>query len=178
MRVFVTGVGGQLGHDVMDELARRGIEAVGSDIHETLDTPYAYQQLDITDPDAVRRELTDVLPDAVIHCAAWTAVDAAEDNEEAARKVNVDGTANIAKACADTGARLMYFSYSVLVSTASATLVIFLFKTFASPSTIPLKETVYWQSCLWNISRLPNSMGLISTISPSNMPFSFAISIM
>ena len=60
MRVFVTGVGGQLGHDVMDELARRGIEAVGSDIHGMLDTPYAYRQLDITDPDVVRRVLTDV----------------------------------------------------------------------------------------------------------------------
>lgn len=112
MRVFVTGVGGQLGHDVMDELARRGIEAVGSDIHETLDTPYAYQQLDITDPDAVRRVLTDVSPDAVIHCAAWTAVDAAEDeaNREKVHLINAVGTENIARVCKDLDSVMMYIS--------------------------------------------------------------------
>lgn len=112
MRVFVTGVGGQLGHDVMDELARRSIEAVGSDIHETLDTPYAYRQLDITDPDAVRRVLTDVLPDAVIHCAAWTAVDAAEDeaNREKVHLINAVGTENIARVCKDLDSVMMYIS--------------------------------------------------------------------
>ena len=112
MRVFVTGVGGQLGHDVMDELAMRGIEAVGSDIHETLDTPYAYRQLDITDPDAVRRVLTDVLPDAVIHCAAWTAVDAAEDeaNREKVHLINAVGTENIARVCKALDAVMMYIS--------------------------------------------------------------------
>ena len=112
MRVFVTGVGGQLGHDVMDELARRGIEAIGSDIHETLDTPYAYQQLDITDPDAVRRVLTDVSPDAVIHCAAWTAVDAAEDeaNREKVHLINAVGTENIARVCKDLDSVMMYIS--------------------------------------------------------------------
>lgn len=112
MRVFVTGVGGQLGHDVMDELARRGIEAVGSDIHETLDTPYAYRQLDITDPDAVRRVLTDVSPDAVIHCAAWTAVDAAEDevNREKVHLINAVGTENIARVCKDLDSVMMYIS--------------------------------------------------------------------
>ena len=112
MRVFVTGVGGQLGHDVMDELARRGIEAVGSDIHETLDTPYAYRQLDITNPDAVRRVLTDVLPDAVIHCAAWTAVDAAEDeaNREKVHLINAVGTENIARVCKDLDSVMMYIS--------------------------------------------------------------------
>lgn len=110
--VFVTGVGGQLGHDVMDELARRGIEAVGSDIHETLDTPYAYRQLDITDPDAVRRVLTDVSPDAVIHCAAWTAVDAAEDeaNREKVHLINAVGTENIARVCKALDAVMMYIS--------------------------------------------------------------------
>ena len=112
MRVFVTGVGGQLGHDVMDELARRCIEAVGSDIHETLDTPYAYRQLDITDPDAVRRVLTDVSPDAVIHCAAWTAVDAAEDeaNREKVHLINAVGTENIARVCKDLDSVMMYIS--------------------------------------------------------------------
>ena len=112
MRVFVTGVGGQLGHDVMDELARRGIEAVGSDIHETLDTPYAYRQLDITNPDAVRRVLTDVSPDAVIHCAAWTAVDAAEDeaNREKVHLINAVGTENIARVCKDLDSVMMYIS--------------------------------------------------------------------
>lgn len=112
MRVLVTGVGGQLGHDVMDELARRGIEAVGSDIHETLDTPYAYRQLDITDPDAVRRVLTDVSPDAVIHCAAWTAVDAAEDeaNREKVHLINAVGTENIARVCNERDAVMMYIS--------------------------------------------------------------------
>ena len=112
MRVFVTGVGGQLGHDVMDELAKRGIEAVGSDIHETLDTPYAYRQLDITNPDAVRRVLTDVSPDAVIHCAAWTAVDAAEDevNREKVHLINAVGTENIARVCNDLDSVMMYIS--------------------------------------------------------------------
>ena len=112
MRVFVTGVGGQLGHDVMDELARRGIEAVGSDIHETPDTPYEYQQLDITDPDAVRRVLTDVSPDAVIHCAAWTAVDAAEDeaNREKVHLINAVGTENIARVCNELDSVMMYIS--------------------------------------------------------------------
>ena len=112
MRMFVTGVGGQLGHDVMDELAKRGIEAVGSDIHETLDTPYAYRQLDITNPDAVRRVLTDVSPDAVIHCAAWTAVDAAEDevNREKVHLINAVGTENIARVCKALDAVMMYIS--------------------------------------------------------------------
>ena len=112
MRVFVTGVGGQLGHDVMDELARRGIEAIGSDIHGTLDTPYAYRQLDITDSDAVRRVLTDVFPDAVIHCAAWTAVDAAEDeaNREKVHLINAVGTENIARVCNELDAVMMYIS--------------------------------------------------------------------
>ena len=112
MRVFVTGVGGQLGHDVMDELARRGIEAVGSDIHETLDTPYAYRQLDIADPDAVRRVLTDVSSDAVIHCAAWTAVDAAEDeaNREKVHLINAVGTENIARVCNELDSVMMYIS--------------------------------------------------------------------
>ena len=100
MKILVTGIRGQLGFDVMKVLKSRGIEAIGVNSDD----------MDITDPGRVKAVISSLRPDAVIHCAAWTAVDAAEDNEEAARKVNVDGTANIAKACADTGARLMYFS--------------------------------------------------------------------
>ena len=87
MRVLVTGVKGQLGHDVMDELAAKGIEGIGVDVEE----------MDITDADACQRVIKEAKPDAVIHCAAYTAVDAAEDNVELCRKVNADGTRNIAK---------------------------------------------------------------------------------
>lgn len=100
MKILVTGIRGQLGFDVMKVLKRRGIEAIGVNSDD----------MDITDPDRVRDVISSLRPDAVIHCAAWTAVDAAEDNMEAARKVNVDGTKNIARACADAGAKLMYFS--------------------------------------------------------------------
>ena len=100
MKILVTGIRGQLGFDVMKVLKSRGIEAIGVNSDD----------MDITDPGRVKAVISSLRPDAVIHCAAWTAVDAAEDNEEAARKVNVDGTANIAMACADTGAKLMYFS--------------------------------------------------------------------
>ena len=79
MKVYVTGVGGQLGYNVMNELRRRGIDCVGSDIMEKSDDHYV--QLDITDKDSVEKVLSKILPDAVIHCAAWTAVDAAEDAE-------------------------------------------------------------------------------------------------
>ena len=89
MKVFVTGVKGQLGYDVVNELEKRGHTAVGVDIDE----------LDITDAAAVEAMLTEVKPDAVIHCAAWTAVDAAEDNIEKCRLVNAGGTENIAKVC-------------------------------------------------------------------------------
>ena len=89
MNVLVTGVKGQLGYDVMNELARRGYEGVGVDVAE----------MDITDSEAVEKVMTEVQPDKVVHCAAWTAVDAAEDNQEVCHKVNVDGTANIAKMC-------------------------------------------------------------------------------
>lgn len=112
MRVFVTGVGGQLGHDVMDELVKRGIEAVGSDIHESLDTSYPYRHLDITNSDAVSATLFDVRPDAVIHCAAWTAVDAAEDeaNREKVYLINAVGTENIARVCEALDSVMMYIS--------------------------------------------------------------------
>ena len=89
MKFFVTGVGGQLGHDVMNELLKRGHEGVGSDIQETYSgvaddsavTKAPYAALDITDKDAVEKAITEVNPDAVIHCAAWTAVDMAEDDD-------------------------------------------------------------------------------------------------
>lgn len=89
MKILVTGVKGQLGYDVVNELAERGIETIGVDIEE----------MDITDAASVERVIRDVAPDAVIHCAAFTAVDAAEENEELCRKVNVDGPRNIAKVC-------------------------------------------------------------------------------
>ena len=100
MKVFVTGVKGQLGHDIMLELERQQLAGVGVDIEE----------MDITDPAAVRRVITEAAPDAVIHCAAWTAVDAAEDNEAQCRKVNAEGTANIAEVCRDRKLPMMYFS--------------------------------------------------------------------
>lgn len=100
MRILVTGVKGQLGHDVVNECAKRGIETVGVDIEE----------MDITDAESVRRVIAESNVDAVIHCAAWTAVDAAEDNEEACRRVNAQGTENIAKVCRDLDLKLMYIS--------------------------------------------------------------------
>ena len=107
MRVFVTGVGGQLGSDVLKELRRRGHEAVGADIVGSADV-----QLDITDKAAVGRILQEVSPDAVIHCAAWTAVDAAEDaeNKDKVYAVNVTGTKNLADACRTLGCKMMYIS--------------------------------------------------------------------
>ena len=105
MKVLVTGIGGQLGHDVMNELKRRGHEAVGTDVQGTRDIT-----LDITDAAAVRAAIQEVQPDAVIHCAAWTAVDAAEDQAEPARAVNVTGTANLAGACKECGCKMLHIS--------------------------------------------------------------------
>ena len=120
MRVFVTGVGGQLGHDVMNELAKRGHEGIGSDIAArysgmedgTAVCAMPYVQLDITDKEAVEKVLSEVAPDAVIHCAAWTAVDAAEEAENVprVRMINADGTRNIAAACKSLDCRMMYIS--------------------------------------------------------------------
>ena len=100
MKVFVTGVKGQLGHDVMNELAKRGLGGIGVDVEE----------MDITDAEACERVIKAAAPEAVIHCAAYTAVDAAEDNEELCRRVNGQGTRNIAKVCAELDIPMMYIS--------------------------------------------------------------------
>lgn len=100
MKVFVTGVRGQLGYDVVNELEKRGIEAIGVDI----------QEMDITDADSVNTVIGEAAPDAVIHCAAYTAVDAAEDNAELCRKVNADGTQNIANMCKTLDIPMIYIS--------------------------------------------------------------------
>jgi len=120
MRVFITGVCGQLGHDVVNELTRRGHEAVGSDIAPaysgiqdgTSVTEAPYVQLDITDEAAVSRVLAEIKPDAVIHCAAWTNVDGAEDpaNKPLVHKINVEGTQNMADAAKAVDAKIVYLS--------------------------------------------------------------------
>ena len=120
MKFFVTGVGGQLGHDVMNELAKRGFEGVGSDIAPQYSgaadgsavTTMPYEQLDITDADAVEQVITKVSPDVVVHCAAWTAVDLAEDEDkvEKVRMINATGTANIAAVCKKLDCKMIYIS--------------------------------------------------------------------
>lgn len=120
LKVFVTGVGGQLGHDVVNNLTARGHEAVGSDIQTT----YAgiqdnsavvsaqYVQLDITDREAVQRTIDELKPDAIIHCAAWTNVDGAEDPEkkDVVHRINAEGTQNIANAAKAVDAKMLYLS--------------------------------------------------------------------
>jgi dTDP-4-dehydrorhamnose reductase len=111
MKVLVTGVGGQLGYDVINELLKRNYDAIGSDIIEK--SPFdnvPYVQLDITDKSSVERVIKDINPDAVVHCSAWTAVDLAEDNIEQVRKVNVDGTKNIAEVCKELDCKMVYIS--------------------------------------------------------------------
>lgn len=120
MKVFVTGVNGQLGHDVMNELYKRGYEATGSDIADTYVgindfspvTTMPYVKLDITDTEEVNRVISGLEPDVVIHCAAWTAVDMAEDDDkvELVRNVNAHGTENIAKACKNIDTKMIYIS--------------------------------------------------------------------
>lgn len=118
MKVFVTGVNGQLGHDVMNELYKRGYEATGSDITDTYVgindfspvTTMPYVKLDITDTEEVNKVVSNF--DVIIHCAAWTAVDMAEDDDkvELVRNVNAHGTENIAKACKNIDAKMIYIS--------------------------------------------------------------------
>lgn len=120
MKFFVTGVGGQLGHDCVNELVSRGYEAVGSDIapsysgvqdNSAVNTA-PYFQLDITDQEAVKKTIEEIKPDAIIHCAAWTAVDAAEDEENKAKvdAINHLGTQYIAEATKAMGAKMVYIS--------------------------------------------------------------------
>lgn len=120
MKFFVTGVGGQLGHDIMNELAARGHEGVGSDIAPIYSgiadgsavTSMPYVQMDITDSEAVASVLAEVKPDVVVHCAAWTAVDAAEDeeNREKVFAINAKGTENIARVCLELDCKMIYIS--------------------------------------------------------------------
>lgn len=120
MKYLVTGVGGQLGHDVVNEAVKRGYEAVGSDLAPGYSgimdgsavTLAPYVQLDITDAEAVRRVFEEVRPDVVVHCAAWTAVDAAEDEKNRAKvyAINADGTRNIAEAARSVDAKMVYLS--------------------------------------------------------------------
>lgn len=100
MKVLVTGVKGQLGHDVVNELKKRGHVAVGTDVEE----------MDITDGEKVHEVMQKEKPDAVIHCAAYTAVDAAEEQVEFCRKINATGTENIAKECKDLDCKMLYLS--------------------------------------------------------------------
>ena len=120
MRVFVTGVGGQLGHDVVNELDRRAHEAIGSDIQAVYSgvndgsavTTAPYVQMDITDEAAVRQKIEELKPDVIIHCAAWTNVDGAEaqENREKVHQINAVGTENIAKAAKSVDAKMVYIS--------------------------------------------------------------------
>lgn len=120
MKIFVTGVAGQLGHDVMNELASRGYVGVGTDLAESYNgiqdgsyvTTAEYVSLDITNKEAVMNTIKAVNPDVVVHCAAWTAVDLAEDEDKQAKvkAINVDGTQNIADACKEVDAKMVYIS--------------------------------------------------------------------
>ena len=120
MKVFVTGVAGQLGHDVMNELAKRGYDGVGSDIAPAYAgvqdgspvTKMPYESLDITDASAVEDVLKRVKPDVIVHCAAWTAVDLAEDEDKREKvfAINARGTENIAKVCKQVDAKMVYIS--------------------------------------------------------------------
>lgn len=120
MKVFVTGVAGQLGHDVMNELSKRGYEGVGTDLAPKYSgvqdnspvTKMPYVSLDITDASAVQATIKEVNPDVIIHCAAWTAVDMAEDDDkvEKVRAINVGGTQNIANVAKELDAKMVYIS--------------------------------------------------------------------
>lgn len=120
MKFFVTGVAGQLGHDVMNELAKRGYEGAGSDIAPQYSgvedcssvTTMPYVGMDITDAKAVRETILSVKPDVVVHCAAWTAVDLAEDEDkkEKVYAINAKGTQNIADVCKELDCKVIYIS--------------------------------------------------------------------
>ena len=120
MKILGTGVAGQLGHDVMNELEKRGYEGIGTDLapeysgiaDATAVTTMPYVSMDITDAEAVEKSITELHPDVVVHCAAWTAVDLAEDEDKQAkvRAINVGGTESIAKACKKIDAKMVYLS--------------------------------------------------------------------
>lgn len=120
MKVLVTGVAGQLGHDVMNELAKRGYEGIGSDVldryagfHDgSAMESMPYVCMDITNKEVVDKTIQEIHPDVVVHCAAWTAVDLAEDADkiERVRNINANGTRNIAQACKDIDAKMVYIS--------------------------------------------------------------------
>lgn len=116
MKILVTGVAGQLGYDVVNELTRRGHTAIGTDVAESSLIPTT--KLDITDRSAVCELISNIKPDAVIHCAAWTAVDAAEDAENCKKvfAINEEGTANIAQACRDIDCKMIYISTDYVFS--------------------------------------------------------------
>ena len=112
MKFFVTGANGQLGYDVLRQLSETAHEYTGSDIQESCSLNCNYISLDITDKDAVFSALENIRPDVVIHCAAWTAVDAAEDEENAemVQAVNVTGTQNLAEICKKLDCKIIYIS--------------------------------------------------------------------
>lgn len=120
MKVLVTGVAGQLGHDVMNELAKRGYDGIGTDIADsysgvqdnTAVVGMPYVRLDITNAESVEKAIKEIKPDVVVHCAAWTAVNAAEDEENRDKvfAVNVEGTKNIARICKEIDAKMVYTS--------------------------------------------------------------------
>lgn len=112
MRYFVTGVGGQLGHDVLNELDKRGYEAVGTDILDEVKSQFPYVKLDITNETEVNKAIALIKPDVIVHCAAWTAVDAAEDeeNQPKVRAINSEGTRYIAQAARTNDAKMIYIS--------------------------------------------------------------------
>lgn len=112
MRFLVTGVGGQLGHDVLNELDKRGYEAVGTDILDEVKSQFPYVKLDITDESEVKKAVGMIKPDVIVHCAAWTAVDAAEDEENQAkvRAINSDGTRYLAASARAVDAKMIYIS--------------------------------------------------------------------
>lgn len=110
MRFLVTGCNGQLGHDVVKEIIKRQHEVIGTDIIKSENSDYPFEVLNITNESDVLGIIKRVNPDVVIHCAAYTVVDAAEDNEELIYNINVKGTENITKACKEIGCKLIYIS--------------------------------------------------------------------
>src|SRR5699024_686064 len=126
MKVLVTGASGQLGHEVMNELAKRGYDGIGTGSKETYSgisdgsavVTMPYVQMDLTDAESVKETIRKISPDAVIHCAAWTAVDLAEDEDqqEAVYAVNADGTRAIAEACKELGCKMLYTSTDYVFS--------------------------------------------------------------